>query len=84
MLNEASMRHLANTVPIHDSNKNNKIDNAGSFNSKHAPIKSILKSKTLFGGSNEELNGSKRSVVYKSKVSMFQDNKMPGITSSKT
>lgn len=75
------MMHMANTVPIKNSNKSNKIDDNISVNSKNnAPIKSILKAKTLFGGSNEDMNSSKRSLgLPKAKVSMFPDNVMPGI-----
>jgi len=74
------MHISANTVPIRNSNKSIKFDENSSINGRnHPPIKSILKAKTLFGGTNEELNSSKRSIGYKNRVSMFPDNVMPGI-----
>ena len=85
MLNRHNIIHVsANTVPIHNSNKNIKYDENSSLNVRNPPIKSILKAKTLFAGSNEDMNSSKRSISYKNRVSMFPDNVMPGITPSKT
>jgi len=79
------MHISANTVPIRNSNKSIKFDENSSINGRnHPPIKSILKAKTLFGGSNEDMNSSKRSICYKNRVSMFPDNVMPGIQPAKT
>ena len=79
------MHISANTVPIRNSNKSIKFDENSSINARnHPPIKSILKAKTSFGCSNEELNSSKRSIGYKNRVSMFPDNVMPGIQPDKT
>jgi hypothetical protein len=78
------MHSAVNTAPIRNSNKSIKFDENSSINGRnHPPIKSILKAKTLFGGSNEELNSSKRSIGYRNKVSMFPDNVMPGIEPAK-
>ncbi len=84
LLDEKTIRHQAKTHLFQNSNLINKIDDAGSPNSKHAVIKSILKSKSLFGGSNEELSGSKRSFGQKSQVPRFQDSQMPGLTNTKS